>query len=308
MDVLSDVISVMRTGRPRSAQVTWHAPWAQRFAGVPGSAGFQIILSGPCTLVEPGPVVLAPGDVLLLPHGRGLTLADNASTPVTVPECESTGPPGERGAVAVVGEPSGPGAPATVTLCGAYELDRALTHPFLLSLPELIHLPAHLGRHPELRTVVDLLAAELAAPRLGGDAAVRALLDTLLLLILRSWVDDAAPDTRTGWAAALRDPATVAALDAVHRDPARPWTVAALAAEAGLSRAPFARRFAELTGRPPLAYLTWWRMTLAARLLRQTDAPLHAIARRVGYGSEYAFTAAFKRQYASPPGRYRRSG
>nr|WP_241251437.1 helix-turn-helix transcriptional regulator [Candidatus Protofrankia californiensis] len=79
------------------------------------------------------------------------------------------------------------------------------------------------------------------------------------------------------------------------------------AAEAGLSRAPFARRFAALVGQPPLSYLTWWRMTIAARLLRESDAPLSVIAGRVGYASEFAFASAFKRHYGAAPGKYRRA-
>jgi AraC-like DNA-binding protein len=93
----------------------------------------------------------------------------------------------------------------------------------------------------------------------------------------------------------------------MHNDPARAWTVAALAAEAGLSRAPFARRFTELVGRPPLTYLTWWRMLTASRLLRDSDAPLNVVAAQVGYTSEFAFAHAFKRAYGTAPGRYRRS-
>jgi len=207
-----------------------------------------------------------------------------------------------------VGAPAGTEVPATVTLCGAYQLDPARVHPLLRDLPELIHLPAHLGRNPGLRATVDLLATELERPRLGTDAIVPALLDTLLLHILRTWLDgQPARGVTTGWAAALNDPATTAALHAMHRDPARPWTVATLAAEAGLSRAPFARRFTALLGQPPMSYLTWWRMTTAARLLQETDAPLSAIADRIGYASEFAFANAFKRQYGTAPGRYRRS-
>jgi AraC-like DNA-binding protein len=175
------------------------------------------------------------------------------------------------------------------------------------ALPEVVHLPAHLGRHPGLRSTVDLLAAELAQPRLGTDAIVPALLDTLLLYVLRAWFDAQPVSGATGWAAALGDPGTAAALRAIHGDPARPWTVATLAAEAGLSRAPFARRFAALLGQPPLTYLTWWRMTTAARLLRESDQPLTAVAARVGYASEFAFSAAFKRRYGVAPGRFRRA-
>ncbi len=75
---------------------------------------------------------------------------------------------------------------------------------------------------------------------------------------------------------------------------------------AGLSRAAFSRKFAALVGQPPMAYLTWWRMATAARLLRDSEASLGVIARRVGYTSEYAFANAFKRQYGIAPGRYRR--
>lgn len=110
-----------------------------------------------------------------------------------------------------------------------------------------------------------------------------------------------------GWPAALADPAVSAALEAMHAEPAAPWTVAGLADRAGLSRTVFAQRFTVLVGRPPLAYLTWWRMTTAARLLRQADEPLSAVARRCGYASEFAFAKAFKREFTVTPGAFRRS-
>jgi AraC-like DNA-binding protein len=82
--------------------------------------------------------------------------------------------------------------------------------------------------------------------------------------------------------------------------------VQTLAQSAGLSRTVFAQRFTALVGRPPLAYLTWWRMTLAAKLLRETDAPLSAVAGRCGYASEFAFAKAFKRELGVAPGAFRR--
>jgi len=189
-------------------------------------------------------------------------------------------------------------------LCGAYLLDRSRAHPLLSDLPEVIHLPARVGHHSKLRAAVDLLGGELGQPRPGTDAMVPALLEVLLLHILRAWFDG---QSATGWAAALRDPAVAAALRAIHGDPGRRWTVETLGARAGLSRAAFARRFVTLVGQPPLTYLTWWRMTLAARLLRDGDAPLAAVSRKVGYTSEFAFAHAFKREYGSAPGEFRRS-
>ncbi|GAB7188482.1 AraC family transcriptional regulator [Kitasatospora sp. Ki12] len=304
MDVLSDVVATLRTGEPRSARVAWRAPWGQRFPGAPG-AGFQVILRGSCWLVPDSgePLRLAAGDVLFLPRGHGHALADHPGTPLAEPRCEPlagpyTGP--------YTGAETGARAePDTVTLCGAYQLDPVHAHPLLRDVPDVLHLAARPGRHPELRAAVGLLAGELESPRPGAAAVVPALLDTLLMFILRAWSERSADGPEHGWAAALADPALGRALQAVHAEPGRSWTVGTLAAEAGLSRAAFARRFTAAVGRPPLGYVTWWRMALATRLLRDSDLPLGVLAARVGYTSEFAFSHAFKRHHGLAPGRYR---
>ncbi|WP_323184564.1 AraC family transcriptional regulator [Streptomyces sp. NBC_00199] len=308
VDVLSDVIAVARTGRPRSALVRWHAPWGQRFASVPGSAGFQVVVEGSChrTSSAGEGTVLRTGDVLFLPHGNGHTLGDTPASAPTAPACEATDSRfAEPFTTDRIRPPRGDG-PVTSVLCGAYQLEPSRTHPLLRGLPEFIHLPAHAGRRPELDPAVHLLAHELEHRRPGTDSAVPALLDLLILYILREWfAQEPARQTTTGWAAALNDPTITAALNAMHRDPAAPWTVAALANEAGRSRAAFARRFTDLVGQPPLGYLTWWRMTTAARLLKTTDAPLRTVANQVGYASEFAFANAFKRTHHTAPGKFR---
>ncbi|MCO1582705.1 AraC family transcriptional regulator [Crossiella sp. SN42] len=329
MDLLSDVITVLRTGNPRSAHVTWHGDWRQDYAEVPGAAGFHVVLQGECTLRAPAELHLTEGDILFLPTSPNHTLTAAAShapgdaattpnhanaaprpgtalpdhpahaTPALPPAPQPT--PAENSARHIRATTPGPGPITTVTLCGAYELTPARTHPLLRTLPTAIHLPAA-TQPPELTAARTLLAAELTTPGQGTDALIPALLDTLLVYLLRGCLTA----TGTGWSAALRDPATAAALQAMHHNPAHPWTVAKLAAEAGLSRAPFARRFTTLVGQPPLTYLTWWRMTTAARLLRETADPVGVIAARVGYLSEFAFATAFKRAFGEPPGRYRR--
>ncbi|MEV6965888.1 AraC family transcriptional regulator [Hamadaea sp. NPDC051192] len=306
MDLLSDVVSILRSGRPRSARVAWHAPWGQRFPAAPGSAGFQVILQGSGWLIPPtgDPVPLGVGDVVFFPHGHAYGLAADPSAPLADPVCDPL-----ADADLFVSDFVGHTGPVTVTLCGGYQLDPRHAHPLLRDLPAVIHLPARFGEHPELRTAVDLLGNEVSRPRPGADTAVLALLDMLLLYILRAWfAQSTAPANPTGWAAALADPAIGAALNAIHRDPARAWTVQSLADQANLSRATFSRRFTSLTAQAPLTYVTWWRLTLAADLLRRSDAPLTAIAGRVGYTSEFAFANAFKRLYAIAPGRYRRTG
>ncbi len=302
MDVLSDAIAAMRTGRPHSSRTVNFAPWGIRFPASEG-AGFHVVLQGTAWLIPPddgAPVRLGPGDVVLLAHGTGHGLADRPGTPLVdaLPAADGSWPTvPDRGPV---------GAEETLLLCGAYQLSRARAHPLLTELPPYVHLPARVGAHPRLRAAVDLLGAELAEPQPGSDAIVPALLDTLLLYLLRTWWLSVCADRSTGWSAALSDPVVAGALRALHADPARAWTVEELGALGGLSRAAFARRFTAHVGRSPLAYLTWWRMTTAGRLLRTDDLPLRAVAERSGYSSEFAFAKAFKREYGMAPGRYRK--
>ncbi|MFG1967962.1 AraC family transcriptional regulator [Nonomuraea fuscirosea] len=301
MDVLSDAVTAMRNGRPHASRTRMHGSWGIRFPPTPG-AGFHVILQGSCHLLPVGgePVRLGVGDVAFLPRELGHGLADAPTTPLVeaVPRDEDGSPIGTL-------RRDGPG-PVTEMLCGAYRLDQVRVHPLLAELPDVIHIPARIGRHPSLRGAVELLGLELgASPGPGSDAATTALLDVLLLYILRAWYESRPPDQATGWGAALRDPAVTAALRAIHRHPARPWTVRSLAERAGLSRTAFAQRFAGKVGLTPLAYLTWWRMTTAARLLRGTDLPLRSVAERTGYATEFAFAKAFKREFGTAPGRFR---
>ncbi|MFC5823686.1 AraC family transcriptional regulator [Nonomuraea insulae] len=303
MDVLSDAITAMRTGRPHAARTRMRTPWGVRFQPQQG-AGFHVILQGSCHLrpASGEPVRLGVGDVVFLPRELGHGLADALTTPLVeaAPEYDEGSPIGRL-------RRDGPG-PLTEMLCGAYRLDQARIHPLLAELPDVMHIPARIGRHPSLRGAIELLGRELdSAPGPGADAATSALLDVLLLYILRAWYDDQPDELSTGWGAALRDPAVTEAVRAIHQHPAHPWTVQSLADKAGLSRAAFAQRFAGKVGSPPLAYLTWWRMTTAARLLRDTDLPLRSVAERTGYATEFAFGKAFKREFGTAPGRYRES-
>jgi AraC-like DNA-binding protein len=301
VDILTEVVESVRTGRPSSVRTDGYAPWGLHIGGT----GFHVVLHGSCWLVDLSghvpPVPLAEGDVVFLVEAGGHILADDPRSPAVdmdvVAEWVDTGSP--IGTLTV-----GADGPRTRLLCGAYHLDRARPHPLVGHLPEVVHLRT--GQHEQLTAAVGLLGFELDHPRGGSDGIVAALVDSLLLYVLRAWLEEQPADVAAGWAAALRDPVVVAALTAVHEDPSGPWTVESLAKLSGLSRAPFARRFTALVGEPPLAYVTRWRMTVAARLLRSSDAPLSVVAGKAGYGSEFAFAKAFKREYGLAPGQYRR--
>ncbi|MFF2787831.1 AraC family transcriptional regulator [Streptomyces sp. NPDC058049] len=327
MDVVSDAISTVRIGRPSSQRVRVNGSWCARLDPYDG-AGFHIVLEGSCWLLPDGggaPLSLGVGDAVLLPHGAGHVIADR---PAGAREIEravpfglwdalrTTGVPGpavgagRRGGPGAGGGPGGlgggpDGVGVVEMLCGKYRLDRSRAHPLMAELPQVVHLPSRVGARPELRSAIDLLGRELGEQRPGSGIAVPGLLDLLLVYMIRSWVAEGGSGT---WPAVLGDPVAAGALRALHADPAAPWTNERLAAQAGVSRPTLARRFTSLVGRPPMAYLTWWRLSLAAAALRESEESLAAVARRVGYGSPYALSHAFSREFGTTPGRYRAQG
>jgi AraC-like DNA-binding protein/mannose-6-phosphate isomerase-like protein (cupin superfamily) len=294
MDVLADIVAAMRTGPAASGRNDVRGPWGLHFAHSFG-ATFHLVLQGTAWLLPPegNPVPLGPGDAVLLPRGVEHALADHPDSPLVEFDPAVEEPEQGQGA-------------RTLLLCGTYLLDRERPHPVLSGLPDVVVVPADPGRHRSLHTAISLLGEELDAQRPGSAAVVPALVDALLVLILRAWFEGRECPTDRSWGRALTDPAVAQSLGLIHEKPSAAWTVAELASDVGLSRAAFARRFTEAVGEPPLTYLSRWRMTTAARLLRDHDRPLATVAKEIGYTSEFAFAKAFKRDFGVPPGTYRK--
>ena len=303
VDVIGDIVAAMKAGTPLARRTELHGRWGLRVVGDAG-AGIHVVLEGTAWMLpplSPVPVELNPGDLVFAANGDGYALADHPDTPL---EDVTPSAPKE---IWPLPKPIVGRRPSAVLLCGAYTLDRMRPHPLIAQLPAVIHVPAGTAEGESLRPVIELLGAEVPLDEPGFSAAVPALLDLLLVYVLRAWYARQADRGLLGWAQALRDPAIVTALNQIQSWPAKPWTVAALATEVAMSRTVFARRFSRLVGESPLAYLTRWRMMLSARLLRETDLSLDAIATRVGYGSAFAFSKAFSREWGAPPDRYRRA-
>jgi AraC-like DNA-binding protein len=184
------------------------------------------------------------------------------------------------------------------TYPGTSEAGRLATE----ALPRVAHVPAGSGPGTAL---VDLLVHELTTDQVGQSTVVDRLVDVVLVATVRAWLA-AHPDDAPGWLSTAHDPVVHGALRAIHDRPAEPWTVLTLAREVDVSRATFAARFRTQVGSPPMAYLTRWRLTLAADLLTATDRTLASIAADVGYGSAFALSAAFSQQMGTSPSRYRR--
>jgi AraC-like DNA-binding protein len=184
-------------------------------------------------------------------------------------------------------------------MIGTYERVGQAAAGLLRALP---HLTVVEGVTP---AIIDLVAAEVTRDAPGQGAVLDRLLDVLTVAALRSWFDDVA-GSAPGWWRAADDPVAGPAVRLVQHNPGHPWTVASLAAAVGVSRALLARRFTAAVGQPPMAFLTEWRLALAADLLLEPGATVQQVASRVGYGSGFALSAAFKRVHGESPTAHRR--
>ena len=309
MDALAGLLDGPRARGAFVLRTVMRPPWCVR---VQDEAPLSLVavLSGVTWVTPDGgdSVLLSPGDVAVTRGPEAFTFGDDPATPpaaIIHPGQRCTTPDGEELHEAMAlgvrtwgNDPAG----SAVLLVGTYQVAGEVGGRLMSALPRLVVMPAGTGDAP----LVDLLAAELARDEPGQEAVLDRLLDLLLIATLRTWFSRAEAAT-PGWYRANSDPVVGRALRLLHNNPAHPWTVAGLAAEVGLSRAALARRFTELVGEPPMAYLTNWRLTLAADLLLAPDATVGTVAAQVGYGSPYALSTAFKRHRGVGPREYRLS-
>jgi len=302
-DVPTVVMDALRLRGRVFCRSELRAPWG---LSLPRSdfAHFHAIERGGAWLRLAGhaPLALAGGDLVVVPHGTGHTLADSLGSRAR-PLAELVPAGADAGCAVMRG--GGEGA-ETRLVCGSFHFERRDAHPLVELLPAVIHLrPAETPAAEWLTATLRFLAWETREARPGTETIVSRLTDVIFVQVLRAWMETL-PEGRGGWLGALGDSQIGAALAQIHRAPERPWTNAALAAAVFMSRSRFAARFSALVGEPPLAYLSRWRLETAAGLLQDGTLGLGEIAARVGYESEAAFSKAFRRRFGAPPGAYRR--
>jgi AraC-like DNA-binding protein len=190
-----------------------------------------------------------------------------------------------------------------VLIGGCVDLNPAGRALLLRALPPVGHVRASEAAATNLRGSVDRLFDELTGHRMGSAFAIRQYGQLLLLEMLRAYVDQA--ELHPGWLRLVTDERLRPALSLMHAEPGRPWGLQELARAAAMSRTSFAERFRTVAGVPPLTYLSHWRMLLAQRALRDGDVRVGSLAFDLGYGSESAFSTAFKREVGESPMRYR---
>lgn len=299
MDPLSDVLSLLRPRSAISAGLDAGGDWAIRFPPHEG-VKFNTVLKGTCWISVEGeadPVRIEAGDCFLLTRGRPFLLTtDRNLTPIPSETIYDR---------AVDGVATYNGGGDFFLIGGRFFFEGDHAGLLFDALPAIIHVRDASNQAAVLRWSLTQLATELKQGSPGGALMADHLSQIMLLQVLRLWL---ASDTaqHAGWLKALADPRLARAIGAMHADPARRWTVADLAALAGMSRTVFAVRFREIVGQTPLDYLAGWRMRLAADRLQRTNESVASIGFSVGYESEAAFSTAFRRLTGHTPMRHRR--
>jgi len=300
VDPLSEIFVGMRVEDAVYARLNLTAPFGLHLEAYK-HAHLGVVARGNCWLSvdsAPAPVPLTGGDCWLLARGDAHTLRDSPNTPAK-PYAEV-----RRHKVGSQVDYGGGGAPTTI-ITGNFMLDRETSKWITDLLPPLIVFKVEGVKTGTLQATVRLLAAELEAQELGSGVVISRLADIIFVQAIRVYATSE-ECSEPGWLRALDDHQISLTLHSIHENFQKSWTVATLAATAGMSRSAFAARFKEVVGESPLEYLTRWRMRKASQLLRGEDHKLAEVASLVGYDSEGAFSNAFKRVLGVSPGTYRR--
>ena len=312
MDVLSDVLRVVRLEGALFFNAEFSAPWC---LSEPRSTAIASYLSP-----EAGHLILyhfltegrayarlpdgrreelTAGDIVIFPHGDAHLLGNGLpEKPVdAVQMFEKNLSQGFKLAR------FGGGGEVTRFVCGFMVCEPRLSEVFLAGLPPM--LKVHVASGQWLEHSIRFSVDEANGSHAGSGLVLAKLSEVLFVETLRRYISALPPD-QTGWLAGARDPIIGQALALMHREPAHPWTVSDLARRVGISRTRLAERFRHFLEESPMAYLTRWRLKLGAEILLSTDDSVAEVAAAVGYGSEAAFNRAFKREFDSPPAQFRR--
>jgi AraC-like DNA-binding protein len=269
---------------------------------------FHFMMSGTAWLQtddpSTGPVKVEAGDIVLIPRGDAHCMGSDCSTRVA-PNMDYYFRPADQQLPFRVSDIGGGGEPARI-VCGYFGCDATPFNPLLEALPRTTIIRAGTNCSSLAWTFIAAALTEGEHARAGGETILAKLSELMLVQAIRMYID-CLPDGADGWLSGLRDPLVSKVLQLIHADPARDWTLVALAKQTASSRSVLAERFTRLVKLPPMQYLARWRMQLAANALEQPSASISAIAADVGYQSEAAFNRAFKKVVGQPPGTWRRS-
>lgn len=290
-DPFSEVLAALGARSVRGTGLDASGDWALAFDGR-RRLKFIAVIRGRCWLLLPdqAPEALAEGDIVLISNTRYTVASDPSVEPTDGMPLYAS--PGQDRVRLGAGD-------ETALIGGGSGFDDGSADFVLEALPLFLRVDRSSPTAGSVAATLNALQREVAQPALGGSLVAERLAEILVIAAIRAFVA-AGPATRIGWITALADPRIGKALRLLHADIAFRWTVPQLASQVGMSRSAFTQRFTERVGRPPLDYLTHWRMVLAERKLA-AGQPVAAVATSVGYTSQSAFSHAFKRSLGRTP-------
>lgn len=317
MDALSEVLRLVRLTGAVFLNAELSSPWAVQSppsrvlaqALMPEAdhmIEYHLVVEGQCFIkvADEPPLKLEQGDLVMVPRGDTHRMSSELqpSVPVlTVSEMKFP-VPGE-----IVTTRYGGGGGLTRLVCGYLAIDHRLCAALIGALPRVFRVSAGSSEVSAwMQTYLRIWLVERGEDQPGGACVLAKLSELMFVEAIRRYVE-ALPPEQASWLSGLRDPCVGKVLGLMHSDPTRAWTVESLAREVGVSRSALADRFTALLGKSPMQYLTQWRLTLAAHLLRTTNRSASVVAYNVGYESEAAFNRAFRREFGAPPASWRRA-
>lgn len=299
MDPLSDVLSLLKPRSYASGGIDAGGPFSMKFGPHTGIKCYAVV-SGQCWLAVEGvtdPVALTVGDCFILPRGRPFRLANDLT--LTPLDAYSLFAPVRDGRINTIN-----GGGSFLIVGGHFSLSGAHADILLGALSPIVHIRKESDK-AALRWAIERMMQELRERQPGGFLVAQQLAYTMLIQALRLHLAEGLQGG-VGWLFALSDKQMGAAINAMHEEPARRWTLQELAERVGMSRSSFAQRFKETVGDSPMEYLTRWRMLLAGDRLESSKDSVAVIALSLGYESESAFSTAFKRVMGCSPRQYAR--
>ena len=316
MDALSEALSTVRMNAAIFFDAEFTAPWGFRAPparevapalapGVEHIVIFHLLTEGSAVVRMEGEpdLPLEAGDIVIIPHGDTYTISHGS--PATLREGGASIERYLAGGLTTTCY--GGGGEQANFVCGYFGCERGALRLFLAGLPRMIKINVRGDASGEwLESSLRYLVSEAAAHRPGGTVLLSKMAEALFVEALRRYMGGL-PLEQTGWLAGARDPLVGAALALMHQKPCHPWTLPGLAQAVGTSRTVLSERFAHFLGESPINYLSRWRLQLAAQLLQGDRKTMLQVAMDVGYGSEAAFSRAFKREFGLPPAQYRKT-
>jgi AraC-like DNA-binding protein len=299
-DPLTEMMRGLRLDGVEYGRCVMAEPWGVHFPAQ-SAARFHFIGAGAAFLRTPAQewIALKPGDAVLVPRGAEHVLASAPGAPTGPIERYEVKPVcGNIFDVCCDG-----GGPKALLFCGSMRFNFDGQHPLLALMPDVMRA-CDLSGEPTVQHLLEAMARECAADRVGSGGMLARLADVLAAIIVRSWVEGGCGDA-TGWIAAVRNPQIGRVLAAIHLDPSRDWRVSTLAKIVGASRSGFAQRFAEIVGETPARYVARVRMHQARQWFVRDGMRVSVVARRLGYDSEASFSRAFRRVLGHTPSHFR---